>query len=135
MSDADFSISAPGPTIDTTSMFVFGDFRLVLFTTAPAGGTEIIFTEDTTVEISSDAASTSFFTFSRPGKIKKNGEKFLSRGTINNVDLGVFFPNGATRAIRITNPTCAITVLRVVRSGEQLNVAASAQAESGTVWQ
>ncbi|HJZ69544.1 MAG TPA: LamG-like jellyroll fold domain-containing protein, partial [Blastocatellia bacterium] len=134
MSDADFSISAPGPTIDTANMFLFGDFQLFLLTTTPAGGTEITFTEDTTVEVSSDAAGTTFFSFSKPGKIKRNGEKFLSKGTINNGDLGVLFPNGATRVIRITRPTCAITILRVTRSGEQLMLAASAQAESATVW-
>jgi hypothetical protein len=134
-SDADFAISAPGPTVDTANMFILGDFQLFLLTTTPAGGTEIVFTEDTTVEISSDATGTSFFTFSKSPKIKRNGEKLLSKGSINNVDLGVFFPNGATRVIRITRPTCAITILRVTRSGEQLMLAASAQAESATVGQ
>jgi len=136
-SDADFAIGEPGPTIDTSNMFIFGDFQLFLLTTAPAGGSEILFSSDTLVEVSSDAAGTTFFTFSKPGKIKKSGGKFLSKGTINGLDLGVFFPNGATRFIRITKPTCGITLLKVVRSGEQLLLATAADVEEQAqrVWQ
>jgi phage-related protein len=136
-SDADFTIGEPGPTIDTSNMFIFGDFQLFLLTTAPAGGSEILFSSDTLVEVSTDAAGTTFFTFSKPGKIKKSGGKFLSKGTINGLDLGVFFPNGATRFIRITKPTCGITLLKVVRSGEQLLLATAADVEEQAqrVWQ
>jgi len=136
-SDADFTIGEPGPTIDTSNMFIFGDFQLFLLTTAPAGGSEILFSSDTLVEVSSDAAGTTFFTFSKPGKIKKSGGKFLSKGTINGLDLGVFFPNAATRFIRITKPTCGITLLKVVRSGEQLLLATAADVEEQAqrVWQ
>jgi hypothetical protein len=125
-----FVIADAGPTIDTTQMFILGDFRLFLLTTAPAGGTEVLFTEGTLVEVSSDAAGTTFFSFSKPnGKIKKQGGKYLSKGTINGQDLGVFFPNGATRFIRITKPVCGLTLLRVTRSGEQLSLAVAAAAE------
>jgi hypothetical protein len=136
-SDADFTIAEPGPTIDTSNMFIFGEFQLFLVTTAPAGGSEILFSFDTLVEVSSDAAGTTFFTFSKPGKVKKSGGKFLSKGTINGQDLGVFFPNAATRFIRITKPTCGITLLKVVRSGEQLLLATAADAEEQPqrVWQ
>ena len=136
-SDADFAIGEPGPTIDTSNMFIFGDFQLFLVTTTPAGGSEILFSSDTLVEISSDAAGTTFFTFSKPGKIKKSGGKYLSKGSINGQDLGVFFPNAATRFIRITKPTCGITLLKVVRSGEQLLLATAADAEDQPqrVWQ
>jgi Concanavalin A-like lectin/glucanases superfamily len=137
-SDADFVIGEAGPTIDTTSMFIFGEFQLFLLTTAPAGGTEVLFTEGTLVEVSSDAAGTTFFSFSKPnGKIKKSGGKYVSKGTINGMNLGVYFPNGATRFIRITKPTCGITLLKVVRSGEQLLLATAADAEvlPQRVWQ
>jgi hypothetical protein len=136
-SDADFVIGEVGPTIDTTSMFIFGDFQLFLVTTAPAGGSEVLFSADTVVEISTDAAGTTFFTFSKLGKIKKSGGKYLSKGAINGQDLGVYFPNGATRFIRITKPACGITSLKVVRSGEQLLLATAAEAEEQPqrVWQ
>lgn len=129
-SDNNIVISDAGPTIDTSNMFIFGDFQLFLLTTTPAGGTEVLFAEGTLVEISSDAGGTTFFSFSKPnGKIKKAGGKYLSKGIINGQDLGVFFPNGATRIIRITKPTCGITILRVARSGEQLSIVASADAD------
>jgi hypothetical protein len=111
-------------------MFIIDNFRLFLLTTAPAGGTEVLFSEGTLVEISSDAAGTTFFSFSKPnGKIKKAGGKYLSKGIINGQELGVFFPNGATRVIRITKPTCGITILRVLRSGDQLSIVAAAEAD------
>jgi Concanavalin A-like lectin/glucanases superfamily/FG-GAP repeat len=129
-SNADFVISDVGPTIDTSSIFIIDDFRLLLLTTTPPGGTEVLFTEGTVVEISSDAAGTTFFGFSKPnGKIKKGGGKYLSKGTINGQELGVFFPNGAVRVIRITKPGCRITLLRVVRNGEQLSLFSASETE------
>ena len=64
------------------------------------------------------------------GKIKKGGGKYLSKGVINGQELGVFFPTGATRFIRITKPTCGITILRVLRSGDQLSIVAAADADT-----
>jgi Concanavalin A-like lectin/glucanases superfamily/FG-GAP repeat len=119
-SDADFLISDAGPTIDTTSMFIFGDFQLFLVTTPPPSGSEVFFSDTTVVEISSDSTGLTFFTFSKPGKIKKAGGKYLSKGTINGEDLGVYFPNGAVRVIRLTKPPCGITLLRVMRSSDTL---------------
>jgi hypothetical protein len=129
-SAANFLIGEAGPTIDTSQMFINVEFQLFLLTAAPAGGTEVLFSEGTLVEISSDASGATFFSFSKPnGKIKKGGGKYLSKGTINGMDLGVFFPNGVTRFIRITKPTCGLTLLRVTRAGEQLLLAAAADAE------
>jgi hypothetical protein len=119
-------MSDAGPTIDTTQMFIVDNFQLFLVTTTPAGGTQVLFTEGTQVQISSDAAGNNFQSFSKPnGKIKKGGAKFLSKGSINGQDLGVFFPNGATRVIRITKPGCGLTILRVTRNGDQLSLAAT----------
>jgi Concanavalin A-like lectin/glucanases superfamily/FG-GAP repeat/Kre9/KNH-like N-terminal Ig-like domain len=123
-SDTNFFIAEPGPTIDTANIFLFENYRLFLITTAPAGGTEILFSEGTLVQVSSDEMGTQFFSFSKPnGKIKKQGGKYLSKGLINGVELGEFFPNGATRLIRITKPACGITLLKLTRSGEVLSVA------------
>jgi hypothetical protein len=129
-SDANVVIAEPGPTIDTSNMNIFDNFRLFLFTTTPAGGTEVRFTAGTLVQVSSDTAGTMFFSFSKPnGKIKKSGQKYISKGTINGQDLGVFFPSGETRVIRITKPTCGITLLRVTRNGEVLTIAPPPEAE------
>lgn len=133
-SNADFVISDVGPTIDTANMFIIGDFQLFLLTTPPPSGPEVLFTVGTLVEISSDASGLTFFSFSKPnGKIKKSGGKYLSKGTINGQDLGAFFPNGAIRFIRITQPNCKITLLRVMRSGEQLLLSAALETEAETI--
>lgn len=129
-SQANFIIGEPGPTIDTANMFINGGFQLFLLTTTPAGGTEVVFKTGVIVEISTDAAGTAFFAFSKAGKIKKSGGKFLSKGSINGQDLGVYFPNGATRFIRITNPVCGITLLKVTRSGDQLMLTAAEEVSS-----
>ncbi len=123
-SDTPFFIAEEGPTIDTTNMFLIENYKLFLTTAAPPGGTEILFSVGTLVQISADAEGTQFFSFSKPnGKIKKQGGKYLSKGIINGLELGDFFPDGATRLIRITKPTCGITLLKVTRSGEMLSVA------------
>jgi len=129
-SAANFVIAEQGPTIDTTQMFIHDNFQLFLLTVPPPGGTEVVFTTGTIVQISSDATGTTFFGFSKPnGKIKKEGRKYLSKGLINGQELGVFFPSGATRFIRITKPTCGITLLRVTRAGETLTLAPAPEAE------
>jgi hypothetical protein len=129
-SDANFTIAEPGPTIDPTQMFILENFRLLLLTAAPAGGTEVVFTVGTLVQISSDEAGTTFFSFSKPnGKIKREGRKYLSKGIINGQELGVFFPSGATRFIKITKPPCGITILKVTRSGEVLTLVPTTDAE------
>lgn len=127
---ADFIIGEPGPTIDTANMFINDNFQLFLLTTTPAGGTEVLFKTGVVVEISTDATGTTYFAFSKAGKIKKSGGKFLSKGSIMGEDLGVFFPNGATRFIRITNPVCGVTLLKVTRSGDQLLLATSEEVDS-----
>lgn len=129
-SAANFIIGEPGPTIDTSSMFINNNVQLFLVTTAPAGGTEVLFKTGLVVEISTDATGTTFATFTKPGRIKKGGGKFLSKGSISGQDLGTFFPNGATRFIRATNPVCGITLLKVTRTGDQLLLAAAEEVGS-----
>ena len=125
-----FTIAAQGPTIDPAGMAIVDNFRLKLVTAAPQGGTEVLFTVGTLVQVSSDAEGTTFFSFSKPdGKIKRQGQKYLSKGLINGQELGVFFPNGQTRLIRITKPPCGLTLLRVTRNGDVLTLAAASEAE------
>ena len=120
-SDANFSITAPGPTVDLNDMSI-DDSHIDLRAIQPAVGDEIRFAGDVKVEVSDSAGA--FFEFKKL-KIKKSGRKLLSKGSINGLDLGAFFPDQATRFIRITNPPCGITFLRVKRQGEVLVVAAA----------
>lgn len=126
-SDADFIIGEAGPTVNTSDMEIRNNFQLFLVTAAPAGGTEIVFDPEVTLEISN--ATGTFFMFSKHPRVKAAGRKLLSKGTINGQDLGDFVPNGATRFIRLINPTCGITLLRVTRSGDLFVLAAAEQAE------
>jgi hypothetical protein len=45
----------------------------------------------------------------------------ITKGVINNQILTKFFPNGDTRVIRITNPTCGVTLLHVTRHKDRLD--------------
>ena len=94
---------------------------LKLMTIQPAVGEQIRFADDVTLEISNDTAGTQFFQFNKLKK-KKNNRRLISKGSINGQDLEVFFPDGATRLIRITNPPCGVTFLRVRRQGNTLVV-------------
>ncbi|MBI3653967.1 MAG: FG-GAP repeat protein [Acidobacteria bacterium] len=119
-SDANFTINSPGPTIDTATMAIDG--RLVLRSIQPPIGNEVRFTETSVLEISSTDAGTQFFTFSKPPKLKKEGRVLISKGTINNLELDTFFPDTATRFIRVTLPPCGVTLLKVRRQGTTLVV-------------
>ncbi|MEN3332549.1 MAG: hypothetical protein V7641_1914, partial [Blastocatellia bacterium] len=39
------------------------------------------------------------------------------KGTTNNLAISDFWPDGATRIVRITNPGCGLTILRLKRVG------------------
>jgi hypothetical protein len=124
-SDANFSTVAPGPTINTTAIELDETLsRLVLRTIPPPIGSEILFTENGTIEISTTEAGTAFFGFNKPFKFKKQGKVVITKGTINGQDLNVYFPDGATRILRVTNPPCGITTLRIRRQGAVFVIAA-----------
>jgi hypothetical protein len=123
-SDANFSTVGPGPTVNTTAIELDETLsRLVLRTIQPPVGNEILFQESSVIEISSTDAGTTFFTFSKPFKFKKAGKVVITKGTINGQDLNLFFPNGATRILRITNQPCGVTVLRITRQGSLFVIA------------
>jgi hypothetical protein len=124
-SNSNFSVSSPGPTVDPNDMSTGSTLKLI--TIQPAVGDQIRFADNVKLEISNDAVGTQFFEFSK-FKIKKNNRRFVSKGTINGQDLAVFFPDGAIRLMRITNPLCAVTFMRVRRQGEVLVVVAAAEA-------
>jgi hypothetical protein len=118
-SDANFSITGPGPTLDLNDMSISDQLKLI--TIQPAVGDQIRFSDDVVLELSNDSAGTQFFQFNKLKK-KKNNRRLISKGSINGQDLEAFFPVGATRLMRITNPPCGVTFLRVMRQGDMLVV-------------
>jgi len=94
---------------------------LTLKTTTPAVGNEISFAEGAVISISIDEAGTAYASFKK-FKSKREGTKIITKGSINEQALGDFFPNNATRFLKITNPPCGETLLKVKRMGDQLVV-------------
>jgi FG-GAP repeat/Ser-Thr-rich glycosyl-phosphatidyl-inositol-anchored membrane family len=128
-SDANFTISAPGPTIDLTQSFVGSNLTKLNLRATTINGTEVRFQEGVKVELSTDEAGTAFVEFTRI-KIKGSGKKVQTRGSINNQDLTAFWPEGTIRILRVTNPPCGITTLRVRRTGATLVVVALIEGQS-----
>jgi hypothetical protein len=87
--------------------------------TTPTGGTEVRFMTGVTVELSADEAGTQFFSFTNV-RIKSNGRKLEAKGNINGQQLNQFLPDGARRVLRVTNPPCGVTTIRVRRVGSTL---------------
>jgi len=117
-----FSIQDQGPTVDTNSMSVLEDVdKLFLSIGQPASGNPVNFADGVLVEISGDSTGIQFFTFSRPPKQKGGGARLITKGVINGQLLTKFFPTNDTRVIRITNPTCGVTVLHVTRHKDRLD--------------
>ncbi|HKQ05457.1 MAG TPA: hypothetical protein VJ464_10010 [Blastocatellia bacterium] len=109
-----FSIEQRGPSVDLTKSSISAD-SLVL---SAASGEA--FTGDITVEISTDAQGTSYAAFSRPPKLKSGGRKLKTRGTLGGLDLDQFFPDGATRFLKLSAAPCATTILKIRRTGDSL---------------
>lgn len=116
-----FTVTDLGPTLDPTAMEISGA-KLYLATGQPFGSRAISFDDNVIVEISGDEAGTQFFTFSKRCKIKARNTRFISKGKIANTDIDSFFPTGATRVIRATNPPCGVTEVKVRRFGDVLVV-------------
>jgi hypothetical protein len=116
-SDGVFAIANPGPTVDlgTESAF-FSAPNILLFRTIAINNQEVRFESGLTVEISTDATGTTFFAPTSL-RTKKSGKKLLIKGTTNGMLISDFFPDNAIRIIRITNPSCGLTILRVKRVG------------------
>jgi hypothetical protein len=114
MPDAGFSIIRPGPRVDLTKAYIDSS---ALQLVAASGNS---FSGDIVVAISTDEGGSSFMSFSRSPKIKGGGRKLKTRGTINGQNIADFFPDGATRILRLTPPPCSITRAQVRRQGTQL---------------
>jgi FG-GAP repeat len=112
-----FSIANAGPTVDLSNESAFFTAaNILLFRTTTISGQEVRFVPGLTVEISTDEAGT---TFAAPTSLrtKKNGRKLLIKGTTNGALISTFWPDNAIRIVRITNPNCGLTILRLKRVG------------------
>ncbi len=119
-SNAVFTIAGPGPTIDVSELDLNSSVKKIkMEVTTPAGGTEVRFLTGVSVELSADEAGTQFFAFSNV-RIKSNGRKLEAKGNINGQSLSQFLPDGARRVLRVTNPICGVTTIRVRRVGDTL---------------
>lgn len=119
-SNADFSIFNPGPTVDTGRMLLNAELGRMQFNTTPtADGFEILFEEGCLVELTKDEGGTEFVTFDKAPAVKKGGRKLVTKGKIDGKDINTFFPLGAIRTLRVTNPACGITQMTVRRFGDQ----------------
>lgn len=115
-----FSIAERGPTVDTVTVgniFFNSSGKKLNFRITSINGIQVPFEDGVKLEIT-DAAGV-FFEVAKV-KDKSSGNKLQSKGKVNNLDVGDFFPDGATRLVRITNPTCGITLLRLKRVGNNL---------------
>jgi FG-GAP repeat protein len=131
-SHSNFTIQEVGPTLDLTRVEVNGSFsKITLRTTAPAQGNEVDFVEGVKVELS-DADRVQFFESSGV-KFKSSGKKIQTKGTFNQQSLDQFFTDGSTRVLRVTNPTCGISLVTVHRVGGTLQVVTTDAARG--VWQ
>jgi hypothetical protein len=118
--NADFSIFNPGPTVDTGNMLLNIELERMQFNTTPtAEGIENLFLPGCLVELSTEEGGTEFVTFNKTPKVKKGGRKLITRGQIDGMDISRFFPLGAIRTLRVTNPSCGITQFTIRRFGDQ----------------
>ncbi|HSE97388.1 MAG TPA: hypothetical protein VLD57_03895, partial [Blastocatellia bacterium] len=120
-SNNNFTIADAAPTIDTANMTFNSDrTRLTLRTSPPPSGPEVRFIRGITVEISNEAGTQ----FLQPNKIKfkSSGVKIVTKGSFNGQPLSSILPDGAVRTLRVTNPTCGVTILTVRREGGRLVV-------------
>jgi hypothetical protein len=121
ISPAPFTIDDYGPSVKTTKMsFPKATGEMTFVIGQPVTGPQVLFASDATIEVSSDTAGTQFFPFSKPPNIKGNGTRLITVGKLDGKKPDKFFPNGDSRVIRITNPTCASTILQVTRHNNEL---------------
>ncbi|MGH9829159.1 MAG: hypothetical protein ACREDR_38570, partial [Blastocatellia bacterium] len=113
-STADISIHGVGPSVSEGS-FGSGSIQLRVSTDENA----ILFEDGATLQMSSDSSGSAFFS-PETIRIKKHGRLLLAKGRIGGVRIGVFFPNGSSRVLRIANPSCGVTVVTAMRLGRSL---------------
>ncbi|HSB08262.1 MAG TPA: hypothetical protein VLM38_02030 [Blastocatellia bacterium] len=115
-SNAGFTIAQPAPQIDTAFMFFTKGNKQINFFTLP--NTQPVFLEGVKLEISGEGGGA--FSEVPNVVVKQGGTKLISKGRIGDQRIGVFFPEGAHRIIRITNGQCGVVLLLVHRTGQEI---------------
>jgi len=113
-SNASFTIAQPAPQIDPANMFFTKGNKQLNLLLLP--NTQPLFLTGVKVEISAEGGGS--FSEVPDVVIKDSGTRIISKGRIGDQRIGVFFPDGAHRIIRITNGTCGVVILLVHRSGQ-----------------
>jgi PKD repeat protein len=113
-STANIAIHDTGPTILDGS--IHGKSMTL---DAADGPGQVPFLDATTVQISTDTSGTVMLPFDGV-KVRAGGFSLTTVGRIAGARLQDFFPDGSIRILRITNPPCAVTVLKVLRQGRTL---------------
>ena len=67
-------------------------------------------------------ATGAWVTLSAPPKIGRNGTRLVQKGRIGEVRLDEFWPDGAVRFLRVSDPSGRATVVRLFRDGKDLVV-------------
>ncbi|HKV38336.1 MAG TPA: LamG-like jellyroll fold domain-containing protein [Blastocatellia bacterium] len=120
VSPGPFTINDYGPSVNTSAMAMSrADGQMALVIGTPAAGPIVPFAPDATLEVSNDAAGTQFFRYTKR-KLKAAGHKLFTRGKLANQNPNKFFPEGAQRVLRISNPPCAMTLIKVMRHKDTL---------------
>jgi hypothetical protein len=120
-SGGSFAIAQPGAEVDLSKSSV-GTESMNL-----SAGSGSLFERDVIIEISIDAVGNGFASFSKSPKVKGGGRKLKTRDTINGQSLTDFFPEGATRTLRLTAPPCGVALVVVKREAGRLVPADLAQ--------
>lgn len=122
------SAPQPAPQIDPAKMyFRKGNKQINIWLRA---NTLPLFVEGVKLEISSEGGAS--FAEVPDLVVKNSGNRIQSKGRIANQPIGVFFPDGARRTIRISGPTCAVTELTVKRVGQRIVIDTAAASSSRT---
>lgn len=117
-SNASFTIAQPAPQIDPANMyFTKGNKQLNIWILP---GSQPLFLAGVKVEISAEGGAS--FSEVPNVVVKEGGNKIISKGKIGDQRIGVFFPDGAHRIIRITTGTCGLVILLVHRAGQSIVV-------------
>jgi hypothetical protein len=117
-SDGSFIIEQRGPGVDLVKSSIGSDSLLLV----AASGER--FPGGAVLEISRDEVGTSYAAFLRTPKLKGEGKKLKTRGSIDGQSLNQFFPDRAVRLLKLSAAPCATTIIRIQRDRNSLVSAA-----------
>jgi hypothetical protein len=116
ISNNPFTIADLGPQFDPNKISLNSDGTKLNLKIVSGSTPRIV--SGVKVEISNEAGTT-FFQVA-DAKRKGSGKKIQTKGLVNGQTVGAFWPDGQIRIVRITNPVCGLTTLRLRRTGNLL---------------